>query len=87
MTAVVAVFHYQGTLSLKQAQALGESYIHLGVRHIQIKEKVYWKSLELDNGLIIDISRDWKILGIEIPKASKIFKGDTKKIIEENIPA
>ena len=48
MTAVVAVFHYQGTLSLKQAQALGDSYIHLGVRHIQINEKERTIALEYD---------------------------------------
>ena len=39
MTTVVAVFKYQGTLGLKQAQALGESYTHLGVRKIQVSEQ------------------------------------------------
>lgn len=55
------------------------------ILNIQIKEKGYWKSIELANGLIIDISKDWKIIGIEIPEASKIFKGDTRKVIEESM--
>lgn len=39
MTSVVAVFKYQGKLGLRQAQNLGESFTHLGVRKIQVNEE------------------------------------------------
>ena len=48
MTTVVAVFKYQGTLSLRQAQALGESYTHLGVRKIEIREPERTVAIEYD---------------------------------------
>ena len=48
MTTVVAVFKYQGTLGLKQAQALGESYTHLGVRKIQVHEPEQTVAIEYD---------------------------------------
>ena len=53
----------------------------LGVR---LQEKSYWKSIELPNGIILDISKDGSIIGMEIPKASKIFLGDVKKVIESS---
>jgi len=49
---------------------------------IDVAEGEYWKSIELPSGIVIDISRDGKVLGLEIWKASKIFFGDAKKIIE-----
>ncbi len=49
---------------------------------IHIKDKAYWKSVELPNNIIIDISKNGDIIGIEILKASKIFSGDIKKVIE-----
>lgn len=51
----------------------------LGVR---LQEKSYWKSIELPNGIVLDISKDGGVIGMEIPKASKIFSGDVKKVIE-----
>lgn len=42
------------------------------VLNIQLKEG-YWKSIELPNGLVIDITKDGSISGIEILRASKIF--------------
>jgi uncharacterized protein YuzE len=42
----------------------------------------YWKSIELPNGVVIDLDKDGKILSIEILRASQIFSGDTKKVIE-----
>lgn len=50
---------------------------------IQIKEAEYWKSIELPNGIILDVSKNGEIVGIEIHKASKIFLGDIKKVIEK----
>lgn len=51
--------------------------------NIQLKEKEYWKSIELPNGVIIDIAKDGSIVSIEILRASKVFTGDTKKVIED----
>ncbi len=49
---------------------------------IHIQDKEYWKSVELPNGIIIDISKDGEIIGIEVLRASKIFSGDIRKVIE-----
>ena len=49
---------------------------------IRIKDGEYWKSIELPNGIIIDISQSGEIIGMEILKASKIFSGDIKKVLE-----
>ena len=51
----------------------------LGAR---LEDKDYWKSVELPNGIVIDISKDGIIIGIEIQKASNIFSGDFKQVIE-----
>ena len=48
MTTVVAVFRYQGKLGLRQAQDLGESYTHLGVRKIQVNENENTLAIEYD---------------------------------------
>ena len=57
------------------------------ILNVQLQEKGYWKSVELPNGIVIDISKDGKIMGIEILRASKIFSGDVKKVIEVAKPA
>ena len=48
MTTVVAAFKYQGTLGTKQAQNLGESCTHLGVRRIVVNEPEHTISVEYD---------------------------------------
>jgi hypothetical protein len=48
MTAVVAVFSYQGTLGIRQAQNLGGSFTHLGVRKIEVNEKDQRIAVEYD---------------------------------------
>lgn len=48
MTAVVVVFQFQGQLGLRQAQNLGDSYTHLGVRKIQMNEKHGTIAVEYD---------------------------------------
>lgn len=50
---------------------------------IHIKDGEYWKSIELPNGIVIDISKDEEIIGIEIFQASNIFSGDVKRVIEK----
>lgn len=57
------------------------------ILNVQLQEKGYWKSVELPNGIVIDITKDGKIMGIEILRASKIFSGDVKKVIEVAQPA
>ncbi|MDD9953529.1 MAG: DUF2283 domain-containing protein [Candidatus Woesearchaeota archaeon] len=52
------------------------------ILNIQLSEKEYWKSVELSNGIVIDIADDGSIISFEILGASKIFSGDTKKFIE-----
>ncbi|MBI2110435.1 DUF2283 domain-containing protein [Candidatus Woesearchaeota archaeon] len=34
--------------------------------NIQISDKPYWKSIELPNGTVIDVSKDGSIIAIEI---------------------
>ncbi|MFA5174411.1 MAG: DUF2283 domain-containing protein [Candidatus Pacearchaeota archaeon] len=52
------------------------------ILNIEINEGEYWKSIELPNGIIIDIDKNGKIKGIEILRASKVFSGDVKKVLE-----
>ncbi|MDO8467401.1 MAG: DUF2283 domain-containing protein [Nanoarchaeota archaeon] len=49
---------------------------------VRLKDKDYWKSIELSNGIVIDLSHDGTIIGMEILGASNIFSGDVKKVIE-----
>ena len=51
----------------------------LGVR---LQDKEYWKSIELPNGIVIDISKEGEVIGIEIRHASRVFLGDVRKVIE-----
>ncbi|MBI1972874.1 DUF2283 domain-containing protein [Candidatus Woesearchaeota archaeon] len=50
--------------------------------NIQLLDKPYWKSIELPNGIVIDVSKDGSIIAIEILHASKIFSGDVRNVIE-----
>lgn len=52
------------------------------ILNIQLKKENYWKSIELPNGIVTDVAKDGSIMSIEILKASKIFSGDVKKVIE-----
>ena len=52
------------------------------ILNIQLKDGKYWKSIELPNGIVFDIDKDGSIISVEILKASKIFSGDVKKVIE-----
>jgi len=51
------------------------------VLNIEINSKEYWKSIELPNGVVIDMAKDGTITSIEILNASKKFSGDAQKII------
>ena len=52
------------------------------ILNIQIKEGGYWKSVELPNGIVIDIAKDGSIVAFEVMRASKVFSGDAHKVIE-----
>lgn len=52
------------------------------VLNIEINDKEYWKSIELGNGVVIDIAKDGSMTSIEILRASKLLRGDARKIIE-----
>lgn len=49
---------------------------------IRIKNGVYWKSVELEDGTVLDISKDGSVLCIEILKASKVFS-NAKEVINK----
>ena len=49
---------------------------------IKIAKGDYWKSIELPNGIVIDISKEGKVTGLEVLRASKVFSGDVHKVIE-----
>ncbi len=52
------------------------------VLNIEINGGEYWKSIELPNGVNIDVDKTGKIKAIEILRASKIFSGDVRKVLE-----
>ena len=52
------------------------------ILNIEINDGEYWKSIELPNGITIDIDKNGKIKAIEILRASKVFSGDVKKVLE-----
>jgi uncharacterized protein YuzE len=52
------------------------------ILNIEIRKGEYWKSVELPNGLVLDMAKDGTLLGIEILRASKVFSGEARKIIE-----
>ena len=56
------------------------------ILNVEINDKEYWKSIELPNGVVVDISKDGSITSIEMLNASKLFFGDAKKIIENATP-
>jgi uncharacterized protein YuzE len=53
------------------------------ILNIELTKGDYWKSIELENGVNIDISKDGLILGIGILRASKVFSGDVRKVIQQ----
>ena len=56
------------------------------ILNIELKKTDYWKTVELPNGINIDVAKDGTITGIEILRASKVFSGDVKKVIEQAKP-
>ena len=52
------------------------------VMNVQIFKGDYWKSVELPNGIVIDITKDGKIMSLEISNAKKVFSGETRKVLQ-----
>lgn len=52
------------------------------ILNVQLSDSGYWKSVELPNGVVIDISKDGTIVAIEFIMASKTFSGDLRRVIE-----
>ena len=56
------------------------------VLNIQVGEGEYWKSIELENGIVMNLSKDGNVMSIEILGASNFFSGDARKVIETAKP-
>ena len=56
------------------------------ILNIELAKKEYWKTVELPSGINIDVAKDGTITGIEILRASKVFSGDVKKVIQQAKP-
>lgn len=52
---------------------------------VQFFKGEYWKSIELPNGIVIDISKNGEIMAIEISNAKKIFSGKTEKVLQKAV--
>ncbi|MEK6959901.1 MAG: DUF2283 domain-containing protein [Nanoarchaeota archaeon] len=50
---------------------------------IELKRGEYWKTVELPNGVNIDIAKDGSIISIEILSASKAFSGEARIVLEK----
>ena len=49
---------------------------------IDLKKGTYWKSIELGPGVILDISKEGDLLGLEILFASKVFSKNLAKVLQ-----
>lgn len=56
------------------------------ILNIELNKGKYWKTIELGKGINIDLGKDGTIIGIEILRASSVFKEDIKKILEHVRP-
>lgn len=52
------------------------------ILNLELNSGEYWKSIELPNGIVIDVDKQGKILAIEIMGAKKIFSGDVKSVLK-----
>ncbi|MFQ5648069.1 MAG: DUF2283 domain-containing protein [Candidatus Aenigmatarchaeota archaeon] len=52
------------------------------ILNIEVKKGEYWKSIELPNGIVIDVAKDGSVTSIEIARASQIFSGDVRRVIK-----
>lgn len=50
---------------------------------IQLKSKDYWKSVEVSKNVVVDLSDDGEIIGIEILGAKRSFRKDAPLIVSK----
>jgi uncharacterized protein YuzE len=50
---------------------------------IQLKRKGYWKSVEVSKNVVVDLSEDGEIVGVEILGARHSFKKDAPLIVSK----
>lgn len=50
---------------------------------IQLTDKRYWKSVEVSENVVVDLSHDGEIVGIEIFRAHQSFKKDAPLIVSK----
>ncbi len=50
---------------------------------IQVADKKYWKSVEVSDNVVVDLSSDGGIIGIEIFNARHLFKRDAPLIVSK----
>ena len=77
---------YSGKQEEKVSEEKVRKEMEEDILNIELLKKEYWKTVELPNGINIDIAKDGSITGIEILRASKVFSGDIKKVIEQAKP-
>lgn len=52
------------------------------ILNIELDKGLYWKNLEIGKYLILDITKEGKITGIEILRASKVFPKEGEVVLE-----
>ena len=52
---------------------------------IQLRDKNYWKSVEVSKNVVVDLSHDGEIIGIEIFEARRSFKGDISLVLSKSV--
>ncbi|MDV3243898.1 MAG: DUF2283 domain-containing protein [Nitrososphaerales archaeon] len=50
---------------------------------MHLKNKRYWKSVEVSDNVVVDLSNKGEIIGIEILGAKRSFKKDTPLIVSK----
>jgi uncharacterized protein YuzE len=50
---------------------------------IQLKNREYWKSIEVSKNVVVDLSEGGEIIGIEILGAKRSFKKDAPLIVSK----
>jgi uncharacterized protein YuzE len=50
---------------------------------IQLRQKGYWKSVEVSKNVVVDLSRKGEIIGVEILGAKNSFKNDIPLVISK----
>jgi len=53
---------------------------------IQVANGKYWKSVEVSRNVVMDLTDDGKIIGVEIFQAKRHFKKDAPMIVARTSP-